>query len=483
MDSSPVVFMTCNVGENLLGKDSFQEVESSALPCDHESHVSGPDASLIPDVIREAFAVAATGRPGPVLIDFLKSATMPSVMIDYKHIPRKDHHNHGRVKALNRRSGWDLKAPEPNMTMSTTRFHDREIEKTSDHVRRRCRAEPASDEFLEFAEKIDAPVGITLMGGGGFPSDHPLTTGMIGMHGTRASNIACDSCDLLIAIGCRFSDRVALDPETFAPHAKIVHIDIDRAEIGKNILTDHHIIGDAKRVLQLLNERLPKQEHVQWRAAVDANKLEETCGDDQTLTPKHVIDIIRNEVPDDSIVVTDVGQHQIWSAQYFKFKYPGQLITSGGFGTMGFGLGAAIGAKLGNPDKLCSCDGRRLFRMNGRKWPQSPITHPISVIFTTEPWAWSGSGRTSCTTNGSPRHAGFLPGFCEAGGSVRHPPPRTNGTELEAAVREAVAWGHCLCDRVYELAAIGRKWSGRGFSGGQPSDEYILLIRRFEDEF
>jgi acetolactate synthase-1/2/3 large subunit len=201
------------------------------------------------------------------------------------------------------------------------------------------------------------------MGGGACPGNHPLFTGMIGMHGSHASNMASNECDLLIAIGCRFSDRVATNPATFAPNAKIVHIDIDRAEIDKNVKTDHHIIGDARRVLELLNEKLPKHTYPEWKAQVFSRK-EIPLKKDGILHAHEVLETIQ-KVAGDAIIATDVGQHQMWSAQYFHFSRPGQLITSGGFGTMGFGLGAAMGAKMGNPDKVVvHCTGDGCFRMN-----------------------------------------------------------------------------------------------------------------------
>ena len=223
----------------------------------------------------------------------------------------------------------------------------------------------ADKQFREFAEKLDAPVAITVMGGGGFPGAHPLTTGMIGMHGSQASNVACNECDLLVAVGCRFSDRVALQPESFASQAKIVHIDIDRSEIDKNVLTDHHIVGSAKRVLELLNERLPQYSHPEWKAHILPLREKQPVEDGDKLTPGQILDAIQKAVPHDTIVATDVGQHQMWSIQHFHFEYPGQLLTSGGFGTMGFGLGAAIGAKMGNLDKVVvHTTGDGCFRMN-----------------------------------------------------------------------------------------------------------------------
>ncbi len=365
MDSSPIVFITCNVTEQTLGKDAFQEVDITgiAMPITKATYLVR-DARTIPDVMRQAFAVAATGRPGPVVIDFLKNVTFPSVEIDYEFVPWTENRKCGSLRSLS--TSHDLKAPEPNIgDINTLVDMIAQSEKPmlicgGGVVRGRADA-----EFKEFAEKLDAPVAITVMGGGGFPGGHPLTTGMIGMHGSRASNVACSECDLLIAVGCRFSDRVALKPDTFANQARIVHIDIDRSEIDKNVLTDHHIIGSAKRVLALLNERLPQYGHPEWKARILPMREPSRPRDSEALTPKQVLETIRRLAPQDSIVATDVGQHQMWSIQHFHFDYPGQLLTSGGFGTMGFGLGAAIGAKVGNPDKVVvHTTGDGCFRMN-----------------------------------------------------------------------------------------------------------------------
>ena len=365
MDSSPIVFITCNVTEQTLGKDAFQEVDITgiAMPITKATYLVR-DAQTIPDVMRQAFAVAATGRPGPVVIDFLKNVTFPTVEIDYEFVPWTENRKCGSLRSLS--TSHDLKAPEPNAgDIDTLVDMIAQAERPllicgGGVVRGR-----AHKEFREFAEKLDSPVAITVMGGGGFPGGHPLTTGMIGMHGSQASNVACNECDLLIAVGCRFSDRVALQPDTFASQAKIVHIDIDRSEIDKNVLTDHHIIGSAKRVLALLNERLPQYSHPEWKEHILPLREPSVPRQSEALTPKQVLETIRRLAPQDTIVATDVGQHQMWSIQHFHFDYPGQLLTSGGFGTMGFGLGAAVGAKLGNPDKpvvLCTGDGS--FRMN-----------------------------------------------------------------------------------------------------------------------
>ena len=365
LDSSPVVFITCNVGENLLGKDAFQEVDITgiAMPITKAAFLVR-DAQSIPDIMRQAFAVAASGRPGPVLIDFLKNVTSADQMIDYEFIPWRQNRQCAGIQELN--SSHQLKNPEPNQ---------QDVEKLLEMISQAERPllicgggvvrGKAEKEFREFAEKLDAPVAITVMGGGGFPGSHPLTTGMIGMHGSQASNVACAECDLLIAVGCRFSDRVALDPKTFAKQAKIVQIDIDRAEIDKNVLTDHHIIGSARRVLTMLNERLPQYDSTGWKAHILPMRAPSVAEDSPILTPQQILEVIRLQVPKGTIVATDVGQHQMWSIKYLHFDYPGQLLTSGGFGTMGFGLGAAIGAQMGNPDKrVIHVTGDGCFRMN-----------------------------------------------------------------------------------------------------------------------
>ena len=384
MDSSPVVFITCNVAEDLLGKDSFQEVDITgiAMPITKATYLVR-DPQTIPDVMRQAFAVAATGRPGPVLIDFLKNVTAPSVEIDYEFVPWTENRTCSSIQELAARHG--LKAPEPNLD---------DIDNLAELI---AQAEKpmlicgggvvrgrAHQQFRELAEKLDCPVAITVMGGGGFPGGHPLTTGMIGMHGSKASNTACNECDLLISVGCRFSDRVALQTGTFASQAKIVQIDIDRAEIDKNIRSHHHIIGSAKRVLTLLNQRIPQYSHPEWKEHILSLKTPTVVEDTEHLTPQQVLETIRKQAPQDAIVATDVGQHQMWSIQHFHFDYPGQLLTSGGFGTMGFGLGAAIGAQVSHPDKVViHTTGDGCFRMNCHEL--STVEHYnlpiITVIF------------------------------------------------------------------------------------------------------
>ncbi len=365
LDSSPVVFITCNVTESTLGKDAFQEVDITgiAMPITKATFLVR-DPQTIPDVMRQAFAVAANGRPGPVLIDFLKDVTFPSVEIDYEFVPWRENRTCGRMRDLSR--DQELKKPAPNQEdVDILLDMIAEAKKPLVMCGGGVVLGRAEKEFREFAEKMDAPVTITVMGGGGFPGNHPLTTGMVGMHGSKASNTACSECDLLIAVGCRFSDRVALNPATFASQAKIVHIDIDRAEIDKNVITDHHIIGSARKVLAMLNEKLPQYDHADWKGHILPMRAPSVAVDSDRLTPQQILETIRVQMPADAFVATDVGQHQMWAIKYLHFQYPGQLLTSGGFGTMGFGLGAAIGAQTAHPDKrVFHITGDGCFRMN-----------------------------------------------------------------------------------------------------------------------
>lgn len=463
MDSSPTVFITCNVTENLIGKDSFQEVDITGITmpitkCNFMVH----SAAEMADIVREAFAVARGGRPGPVLIDIVKNATAETA--EFTPLPREEHASQGRLGALIRRASHELKLPEPDLgDVQILVDMIRQAEKPllicgGGVVRGR-----ADREFTEFAEKMDAPVAITLMGAGGFRGRNPLTTGMIGMHGTQASNIACDSCDLLIAVGCRFSDRVALDPKSFASQARIVQIDIDRAEINKNVQTDHHIIGDAKRVLQLLNERLTQQHHGDWKRYVFSFKTETEYDEaSDTLTPKQISDAIARLCPMDTVVATDVGQHQMWVAQHFHYDYPGQLLTSGGFGTMGFGLGAAIGAKVGNPEKtVVHITGDGSFRMNcnelaTEQYYKLPI---ITIIYNNKTLGmvrqWQTliyNGHYSQTTlDRGPDFVKLAEAYGLSGRRVQ------NVAELERALTEALHCGHgYLIDCAIEMDEMVR---------------------------
>ena len=366
MDSSSTVFITCNVSENLIGKDSFQEVDITGItqPITKCNYMIS-DVNYLADTIRSAFAIARSGRTGPVVIDILKNVTAMSC--DYEKLDITQHGTYGKLRDLLSYSAINFKAPEPNEKDIDTLVS---LIESSTKPLVICGGgvvkSRAHKEFREFVNKIDSPVAVSLMGGGGISGIDPLVTGMIGMHGSRASNVACDQCDLLISVGCRFSDRVALNPDSFARNAKIVMIDIDRAEINKNVKTFHHIIGDAKKVLRRLNEKLTQQNNYAWKQNIFTYPTEVEYDDIKgKLTPKEVLNTISNLVPEDTIVATDVGQHQMWAIQHFHFHYPGQLLTSGGFGTMGFGLGAAIGAKVGNEDKtVIHITGDGSFRMN-----------------------------------------------------------------------------------------------------------------------
>ena len=370
MDSSPVVFITVNVGESLIGKDTFQEVDITGitLPITKCNYLV-KDANKLADIIREAFAIARSGRPGPVLIDILKNVT--SEEVDFTPLPLSEHHRHGRLAALLARNsdGLNMKIPEPDhgdvdKLVAMLDEAKKPLILVGGGV---IRSKGAVPEFRDFIKQVGAPVATTVMGGGACPGDSDIITGMIGMHGSHASNYASSACDLLIAVGCRFSDRVTCDTSTFAKNAKVVHIDIDRAEIDKNIVTDHHIIGDARRVLELLNERIYLKDYdfSAWREEVLSIKEPPLVHNPEKLLPHEILHTISDLTRGEAIIATDVGQHQMWSCQYFHFKRPGQLLTSGGFGTMGFGYGAAFGAKLGNPDQVVvHCTGDGCFRMN-----------------------------------------------------------------------------------------------------------------------
>lgn len=365
MDSSPVVFFSCNVGEAYIGKDSFQECDTVGvtMPITKCNYLV-TDINDLASIIRAAFAMARSGRPGPVVIDILTDITKAEA--EYEYIPLEDHYKYGKLATLMKRPTHNLKPHEPEGDIDKLVEMINESKKPmiicgGGVVRAR-----AHEELKTFAHLVDSPVAITVMGGGGFNGRDPLTTGMIGMHGSQASNMGIDSCDLLIAIGCRFAERVTLDVSQFARNAKIVQIDIDRSEIDKNVKTDHHIIGDCKRVLEIINRRLDQQDHSKWKEYVFSFPTETRYEEDgETLTPKQISDVASEILPQDTIVATDVGQHQMWAIQHFHYSYPGQLLTSGGFGAMGFGLGAAIGAQIGNPDKVVlHITGDGSFRMN-----------------------------------------------------------------------------------------------------------------------
>ncbi len=477
MDSSPVVFISCNVAENLIGKDSFQEVDITGITMPiTKSNYLVRDVNKLADTVREAFAIAGSGRPGPVFIDILKNVTAETA--DFEPLPRDRHFQGGRLATLKERATDNFVAPEPNADdiAELVRLID-EADKPliicgGGVVRGR-----AQDEFAAFAEKMDAPVAITLMGAGGYPGDGPLATGMLGMHGSQASNRAAASCDLLIAFGCRFSDRVALNPDHFAPQAKIVQIDIDRAEINKNVLTDHYIVGDAAQVLALLNEKVGQKQHNEWKEYVFSFPTE-TMYDEggDALTPKQVLNTIQRMVPEDTVVATDVGQHQMWAIQHFHFSYPGQLLTSGGFGTMGFGLGAAIGAKVANPEKtVIHITGDGSFRMNcnelaTEQYYDLPIITFVfnnGVLGMVRQWQSLIYDKhySQTTLDRAPDFVKLAEAYGLRGARV------SNVEQLEAAIKDALAFGHgYVIDCAIHMDEMVRPMVG----GGSPITKFII---------
>ena len=351
MDSVPIVAITCNVGNSLLGKDSFQEVDITGItmPITKYNFIV-KDVNNLAGVIRRAFKIARTGRPGPVLIDITKDATSDSA--EYTKMEPEE------IK------------PDVNLIteedLETAVKLIRESEKPMIFVGGGAILSNASEELLEFAEKVNAPVCDTLMGKGAFSGEHPLYVGMLGMHGTKYANFGVCKCDLLITVGSRFSDRVSGDTSRFAMGAKVLQIDVDPAEINKNVMTSASVIGDVKEVLKRLNPMLEQQNHSRWIEYI--NDLKERFPmkyDQDRLTGPYVVEEIYRATKGDAIICTDVGQHQMWTAQYYKFSRPRTLLTSGGLGTMGYGLGAAIGAKLAKPEKtVINIAGDGCFRMN-----------------------------------------------------------------------------------------------------------------------
>ena len=353
MDSVPLVAITCNVTLPLLGKDSFQEVDIAgiSMPITKHGYIVKKVEDLA-DTIRKAFRIASTGRPGPVLVDIPKDVT--GAVTEY--VPASP--SARRLRGEGRRySDSDIDNAVEIIKASRRPFL---------YVGGGAVISGASEELKKFVELIDAPVCDTLMGKGAFDGHDPHYTGMIGMHGTKTSNLGVSKCDLLIAMGARFTDRVIGNPDKFATEAKIIHIDIDPAEINKNIKVSDSIIGDLKDVLRDLNERLEPQHHDEWmKQIMEMKKKYPLSYNKSRLTCPMVIEKLDELTKGDAIIVTDVGQHQMWAAQYYTFSKPRTLLTSGGLGTMGYGLGAAIGAKVAFPDRqVINIGGDGCFRMN-----------------------------------------------------------------------------------------------------------------------
>ena len=356
MDSIPVVAITCNVGVSLLGRDSFQEIDIAGvtMPITKYNFIV-KDIKKLAYTVRRAFTIAQSGRPGPVLIDITKDVTAA----EYEYTPQE---------------------PEPIVRQKDT-IRDEDMEVALEMIRNAQKPfilvgggavlSNASEELRTLAHRIQAPVADTLMGKGAFDGDDELYTGMVGMHGTKTSNFGISECDLLIVAGARFSDRVTGNASKFAKNAKILHIDVDPAEINKNIRTHASVIGDLKLVLRRLNARLDPMNHEEWVAHIERLKDMYPLRYDKTqLTGPFIMETIDELTHGDALIVTEVGQHQMWAAQYYKYKKPRTFLTSGGLGTMGYGLGAALGAKMGCGDMGCpdkpvfNIAGDGCFRMN-----------------------------------------------------------------------------------------------------------------------
>ena len=350
MDSVPMVAITANVNLPMLGKDSFQEVDIAGvtIPITKHSFIVKSVTELAP-TLRRAFDIAVSGRPGPVLVDITKDVT--AAVCEYTPVkPKKK----------------ERKVSYTQDQMEKVAEYINAAEKPYIYLGGGAILSEASAEVAQFAELIDAPVCDTLMGKGAFDGTSPRYTGMIGMHGTKTSNLGVSQCDLLIALGARFSDRVIGNPKKFAEGAKIVHIDIDAAEINKNIRVDASLVGDLKLVLAELNKRIEKKQHPEWMATIQELKTKYPLKyDDNQLSCPYVIETIDKVTKGEALITTDVGQHQMWAAQYYRYTKPRTFLSSGGLGTMGYGLGACIGAQVGQPDKLCiNIAGDGCFRMN-----------------------------------------------------------------------------------------------------------------------
>ena len=350
MDSIPMVAITANVNLPALGKDSFQEVDIAGvtMPITKHGYIV-KDVTILADTIRKAFAIAKSGRPGPVLVDITKDVT--ANLCEYTPLTPEE------AEKANRFNDEDIK---------TALSLIQEAKKPYIYLGGGAVISGASEEVRKFAKLIDAPVCDTLMGKGAFDGKDELYTGMIGMHGTKASNLGVSQCDLLIALGARFSDRVVGNAKTFAAGAKVLHIDIDAAEVNKNIKTAASVVGDLKDILTILNEKLEQQSHPEWTAQIKELKAKYPLKyDENILTCPYVIEQLDKVTNGEAIVTTDVGQHQMWAAQFYRYTQPRTFLSSGGLGTMGYGLGACIGAKMGRPDKICvNIAGDGCFRMN-----------------------------------------------------------------------------------------------------------------------
>ena len=365
MDSIPVVAITCNVGVALLGKDSFQEIDIAGItmPITKHNYIV-KDVNDLADTIRKAFVIAQAGRPGPVLIDIPKDVTANKT----EYVPEK-------ITPV--QPSEDICREDLDHALAMIR----ESRKPYIFVGGGAVLSGASKELYEFVKKVDAPVTDSLMGKGAFPGTDDLYTGMLGMHGTKTSNYGVSECDLLIVLGARFSDRVTGHAKKFASHAKILQFDVDAAEMNKNVLIDEGVIGDLKVVLSQINKELEQQDHADWIAKIrDYKEKYPLTYHPEGLTGPYVVEEIYRQTEGKAIIVTEVGQNQMWAAQFYKYTEPRTLLTSGGLGTMGYGLGASLGAKMGRPDKVVvNVAGDGCFRMNMNEIATA-VRHNIPII-------------------------------------------------------------------------------------------------------
>ncbi len=366
MDSIPVVAITCNVGVSLLGKDSFQEIDIAGItmPITKHNYIV-KDVRQLADTIRKAFQIARSGRPGPVLIDIPKDVTANVTEYERKMIePYKPDISHISEKEIDTAVEMIRKSKRPYIFVGGGAI-----------------LSGASEELKEFVDKVDAPVTDSLMGKGAFPGTDVRYTGMLGMHGTKTSNFGVSECDLLIVIGARFSDRVTGNTKSFAKYAKILQFDVDPAEMDKNVLITAGVTGDIRETLKRVNEKLESQSHSEWLEKIQAYKsMYPLKYHPEALSGPFVIEEIYRQTKGDAVIVTEVGQHQMWAAQYYKYTKPRTLLTSGGLGTMGYGLGAALGAKSGCPDKtVVNIAGDGCFRMNMNEIATA-VRHQIPII-------------------------------------------------------------------------------------------------------
>ena len=384
MDSVPLIAITCNVPNKLLGKDSFQEVDIAGITMPITKHnFIVKDVRALADTLDQAFEIATTGRKGPVLVDITKDVTAALTEWPAPILPEGAGAGAAaaaidprfRAKVAPRVSKTDLEEAAALIAESRKPFI---------YAGGGVIASGASPELRSLVERLKSPIALSLMGQGAFPSRHPLHTGMIGMHGTKASNMASSSTDLLIAIGARFSDRVVSDASRFAAKARILHIDIDAAEINKNVASYKSLIGDIKDVLERLLPLLPERTTSLWNGDIEAWKAEvpSAHGREVELHPRFVLETIHERVGDDAIITTEVGQHQMWTAQFYPFAKPRTFLSSGGLGTMGYGTGAAMGAQVANPDRqVVHIAGDGSFRMNSTEL--ATISHyklPLLIV-------------------------------------------------------------------------------------------------------